>query len=113
MTNTPPRRIPDHADFNGDPSGNDPKAEKEASYFANGKDLERSERIKGLLNWVAMLTIAVAAVGVLLCLVSWFYHLLTPDHYHFLKDEQIRRIETVVFSGMLVGLAQKYLSKHL
>lgn len=110
----PPRRqIPDHADFNGDAPNQDSRAEEEAQLMANGRDLQRSEQFKDLLNALAMAMLAVVALGILLSFLFWFWHLLTPEEWNFLDDAQLRRIETVVFSGILVGVAQTYLRKHI
>lgn len=107
------KKIPDHADFNDQPSPEDSRAEEEARRIANGRDLHRSEQFKDLLNGIAMLMLGVAALGIALSFIFWFYHLLTPATWDFLADTQLRKIETVVFSGMLVGVAQTYIRRHL
>jgi len=81
--------------------------------IANERDLDRSERFKDLFSVIAMLMLAVVACGILLSFLFWFWHLLTPEQWNFLEDAQLRRIETVVFSGILVGVAQTYLRKHI
>lgn len=81
--------------------------------IANGRDLQRSERFKDLFSLIAMLMLTVVACGILMSFLFWFWHLLTPEEWNFLEDAQLRRIETVVFSGILVGVAQTYLRKHI
>lgn len=81
--------------------------------MANGRDLHRSERFKDLFNVIAMAMLVVVSCGILLSFLFWFWHLLTPDYLNFLEDAQLRRIETVVFSGILVGVAQTYIRKHI
>lgn len=107
------RRIPASADFNGESPTEDKKATREAEYLANGRDLARSENIKDAINVIALIALAVLATGVIISLIFWFFHLLAPATWHFLSDSSLRRIETIIFSGILVGVGQTYLSRHI
>lgn len=96
-------------------------AEKEAKAIlhenldehARHREHRRTQRFKDSLNYVAVGAIWILALAVLASVVFWFWHLLLPTSIHFLADDQIRKIETVVFSGLVVGIAQRYLSKHI
>lgn len=105
-------KVPDRADFNGTPQGDDERAHEEAQRFANGRDLQRSETFKNLLNKIAMSLVVVVSLGIGTSIAFLFFHLLAPVDYHFLNAEQIGRVQAVVLSGTAVGIAQNYLKKH-
>lgn len=52
-------------------------------------------------------------IAVLVGLVfSWLYHILTPGSCHYLSPDQIEKIQTMLFSGLvsglLTGVAKRY-----
>lgn len=84
-------------------------AQSEAMALASGdlkniaeKNLhERKEKFKDHFA-IALIFIfwLMIVVGISASLI-WTWHLLLPDYYHFLSDGQIRKIETLIFGGVL------------
>jgi len=48
-------------------------------------------------------------------LISWATHYLSPDKFHWLSDDQLSKIQSVLFSGgmgaVVSGIIQKQLKK--
>lgn len=68
------------------------------------KLLQHSGRLAVVLMWVFAVAY-VASMGV------WLFHFLTP--YGWLSDEQLSKIQTVIFSGSLGAVVTVFVQKHI
>lgn len=99
-------------------------AAQEAVAFAEGRDLsteaaerehDRTQELRDTLvrgiKWLFWIIFAL----IVLMIITWVWHLLTPEKYHYLATRQLEQIQTILFSGVtaavLSGVAQKYFLK--
>ena len=67
----------------------------------------------GAVVFVFLICFALLFLGSLAC---WAAHYLLPANYHWLTDEQLSKIQSIIFSGSIGGVVsimiQKQLSKN-
>lgn len=113
-----PRRVPYIQP--PDASSEDTKDDDEALAISEGRDLskeraeaehDRVERFHHHLStgmivglWISM--IALCAMG-----ISWAYHMVTPDRWHYLSQPQLGDIKTILFSGGVGAFVAGYLKR--
>ncbi|MCG5526890.1 MULTISPECIES: hypothetical protein [Halorhodospira] len=99
----------------------DPLSRREAEAFQN-EDYEdivlqgetaRGERFREVANWIAIIGATLIGSALILSALVWFWHLLAPPCLHYLEEGQVTQIQTVLFSGLLAGIAQSYLGPRL
>ncbi|TFL16018.1 hypothetical protein [Jannaschia formosa] len=98
----------------------DSKAKAETKYWGNDKKLKDAKtwadaawaRSYGFVVIILLVVFSVLFAGSLL---AWSLHYLLPESWHWLSDEQLSKIQSVLFSGSLGGVlsfvAQKQISK--
>jgi hypothetical protein len=74
---------------------------------------DRNQRFKGHFEWIALgamwgISIAIALIG-----VTWLWHMLTPYPCHWLKDDQLERIQNIFAGVVLAGLLADHFRKRL
>lgn len=87
----------------------------DGDYEENGRwnDFRRAQRFKETLHWIAIVGICVFALILLAAIVSFFIHMLLPERFHYLSANQLSSINTFITSGVVVGLVQNYIRKHI
>lgn len=99
----------------------DKKAEKEVEAFSSDTyaeasrkaEYDRSEIIKWVFHWVAVV-IFLGFVGIyLVFLACWGFHLATPETRHFLTATQIDKLQSIVLSGVVASAFAKYYDKYM
>lgn len=107
------------------PIGSNDSGTKEAKLFALGlsedqfrkKSAEnehvRNERFKDHFETIAILTLWVIAALFLIVGVTWFWHLIMPDNWHWLKADQIAKLQNIVTGGILTSIAAGHVKKRL
>jgi hypothetical protein len=108
------------------PPGNLPAWSGDLKATAEEKNWDKEGKLRGQeernhLLWlsgygfVVFLFLLVFALLFLGSLVSWAVHYLFPGSYHWLSEEQLSKIQSILFSGSIGGavsiMAQKQLSK--
>lgn len=101
-------------------SESDKNATKEAEYIANEVLEEkakinahnRRENFKDNLYWGVIILFWIIIVFLIIMGVIWAYHLVTPIKYHFLLDEQVNKIQTILFSASLVKISTDFIKDH-
>lgn len=98
----------------------DSLAHKEEKLFPDEQAL-RGQKAKNDLTWlwvygwVVVAMMIVFALLFLSSIVSWAWHYVMPVSWSWLTDDQLSKIQSVIFSGSLGGIvsiiAQKQLSK--
>jgi hypothetical protein len=51
------------------------------------------------MGWCAVAFIAFGALGLVSISGVWLFHMVTPVSWHWLTDEQVGHIQTLLFSG--------------
>lgn len=46
-------------------------------------------------------------------LIAWVWHYVTPEYWAWLSDNQLSKIQSVIFSGAIASVATSYASKYL
>lgn len=101
-------------------NGSDGKAVKEAQALADNdyeeqakrNEYRRSEVFKDTIEKIAIYFIWLGAAIVLLALLSIAFHLLAPISCHYLSKDQLATIQSILASGLVSGVATKYLDKR-
>ena len=98
----------------------DSLAHNEAKFFPY-EDKLRGQKAKNDLTWLRVYGWVVVAMMIVFALlflssiVSWAWHYVMPTRWGWLNDDQLSKIQSVIFSGSLGGIvsimAQKQLSK--
>jgi hypothetical protein len=115
------------ADFTSkqEPAPNvDSLANKEDTSLKTGDDLKqkaihakhrRDQRWKFTLHWIYIVAVGAVFTIFILAVCIWSWHLLTPTFMHFLDNEQITKVQTILFSVLASSVfqtrAQKLISK--
>ncbi len=102
------------------PWADDTLAKEEDKYWADEEKL-RGQKTKNDILWLKVYGFVVVMIMVIFAmlflgsLTAWAFHYLTPICWHWLDDNQLSKIQSVIFSGSLGGIvsfvAQKQLSK--
>lgn len=49
----------------------------------------------------------------LVSFVSWSLHFLLPDYCHWLTEDQLSKIQSIIFSGAMGAIVSSYLKKQM
>ena len=103
------------------PSEENGLANAEAKALAEGEDLKkdaekrehgRKQELKDILVLGIKFFFWLFLIVVVVMSLTWVFHLLTPEGWHYLCPEQIDKIQTMLFSGItaaaLSGVAKRY-----
>ena len=103
----------------------DVKASKEAKQLNSGKSAEelekealaneadRNEKFRNHFERLAIASLYLIWVAIVLVGVTWIYHLLAPDCWPRLPDNQIDRIQAVLTGGVIAGIASGHMKRRL
>jgi len=91
------------------PNYNDKIAKKERQKKFD--ELNRSERIKNVLNWVFVYFIIIASSVAIGTVAMRLVHLALPANLQWLTTEQIQGIDKLFFSGAIGGFIGSYFKK--
>jgi len=107
------------------PDGNDPprwakdnKAKKEDRFWENAKKLQDAKTWADVLwarayGFVAVLLLLFISLLFLVSFLAWVAHYVFPEMWHWLSDEQLSKIQSVIFSGSLGGIVSLVVQKQL
>lgn len=73
----------------------------------------RSESIKNTLHYVALIVLGVFVLFFVAFLVSWGYHLVTPESWHYLTSEQVDKLQSFVLSSVVAASLSKYFESYM
>lgn len=65
-----------------------------------------------VFGWLVPIMMVIFSILFIVCLTFWTWHLLTPDNWHWLSDEQSNKIQSVIFSGSIGALVSAYIQKN-
>jgi hypothetical protein len=74
-------------------------------------EMNRSERIKNVLNWVFVIFIVIAATIAIVTVAIRLLHMALPTELQWLTAEQIQGIDKLFFSGAIGGFIGSYFKK--
>jgi hypothetical protein len=88
----------------------DRKSALEAEYYEN--EHKRKENFRKQFSWILISVLWISSFIVLSMTFIWFYHFLSPEHWHFLSADRVQEIQHMLFAG-LVSQAIPYISSYL
>ncbi|CAM2331460.1 Transmembrane protein [Ralstonia mannitolilytica] len=106
---------------NGEVTG-DRIATQEATSLAAGVDLEkdgkaqehrRHQTFRNHINRATIWIFWVIALSLLIGIIIFSYHLLTPDSWHFLAEKQIEKLQTLLPSAVLSSALTGYVNRRM
>lgn len=68
-------------------------------------------RLNRLLFHLAKFTIAIIWSILMILTLIWFYHIATPNCWHYLDDKALQTVERILFSSALISVGGKYFGK--
>lgn len=72
---------------------------------------KRLEVLRKNLHQGAVVLIWIAMLALFSILVSWAWHLVTPEHLHYLGQNQINELKNILFSAALAAIVSDYAKK--
>lgn len=98
----------------------DGSATKEAESLANEtleqeakkNEHQRKEKFKQHFSWAALGVFWIVAVSLILILLFWVWHLITPMYLHFLTEIQVNKLQDILFSVIATKVIQEYFRKN-
>lgn len=103
------------------PGEGDDLAERESQALSNERDLEkeaterdhdRQQQLKDYLLAIIKIGIFVIAMLLILGVVIWGYHLITPQSWHWLTENQLVEIQKLMTSALLAIVISDYAKKY-
>lgn len=99
----------------------DDKANQEANSFANETYEEeerknehgRKERIRKHISDAVVVLFWVAVISVAIMGVTLVYHMVMPIKAHYLSEDQLSRIQGMLFSGVVASALPAYVKKYI
>ena len=73
----------------------------------------RNQRFREQFEWLAIASLWVSAVAILLVGGVWFWHLLLPERWRWLKPDDVSHLQSIVTAGLLVGVIGNHFRKRL
>lgn len=93
-------------------------AEKEEASWDNESALKEQEKLNKiwLTKTIGLIVPCVVIIFSLLFIfsfVSWSLHFLLPEYFHWLKEYQLSKIQSIIFSGAMGAIVSSYIRKHV
>lgn len=100
---------------------NDALAKKEEKAFASGcyeaeskkSEHARSEWVKWILHWAAVLIFLEFVAIYMILLGMWAYHLIFPPTWWLFTAEQFDKVQAIVLSGVVASSLSKYYERYM
>lgn len=101
------------------------QAAAEAAQFASGKSKEELEReaaelehgrrqkFKNHFEIIAISGMYVFALTLVAIGLTWLYHLLAPDSWHWLKPDGVSKVQNIFTGGILAGVVADHFRKRV
>ena len=95
------------------------RAKKEEEAYSKKRNLEkadrehkRNERIRDVIAGGTLWLIRAIILSVFITVIVVAFHHLAPDRWHWLSEDQLTDLRTVLFSGAVVGAVSSYVQRH-
>lgn len=66
-----------------------------------------------VIGWIAPVAMVIFSLVFVAFFVSWSLHYLLPECWQWLKDEQLSKIQSVIFSGAIGAIVSSYVKKQI
>ncbi len=112
----------EHAFAPGDIKADDTLAEEEAMKLNSGEDLEqqgkkkeheRHQQFRDNLNLATLIIFWVIVICVVWGIVTYTFHILTPDNWHYLGDDQLDQLRSILATAILSSALTGYANKQM
>jgi hypothetical protein len=73
----------------------------------------RNEKFRDHFEKIALCTLWLAWGLIVLVALAWLYHLMTPVGWHWLDDDHVSKLQTLVTGGVIAGIAGGHIKRRL
>lgn len=73
----------------------------------------RKEVLRNFFLYAASIFIIAGILIMLAIVITWAVHLLAPDEFHWLTQEQISELQKVLSGSLIAVIASDYIKKYL
>lgn len=87
--------------------------ESEISRQAAASEHRRNEQFRDHFEKIAISGLYLAALVFLTVGLTWFYHLLMPESWHWLNADQVAKLQNLITGGILASIAGGHIKKRL
>lgn len=85
----------------------------EIAVIAAQNEHDRTENFRNHFERIAVCALWVFAAAMLVVGLTWFYHIITPETWHWLSPEGVAKIQNIVTGGILAAVAGGHLKRRL
>lgn len=80
---------------------------------AKRSEHKRRENFREQINKAAKIIFWIGVLGIIVLIFTEIWHLVTPTCWHYLEKDQLSKIETILFSGMIAAMVSEYTKKYI
>lgn len=73
----------------------------------------RNEKFRDHFERIAITSLWIAAFIMLSVVFTWFWHLLTPESWHWMKPDAVAKLQSFVTGGIIATIGLGHLKKRL
>ena len=84
-------------------------AEKESKDWVKEQEKANIRRELWVIGWIVPALMIFVCILFMIFLGSWSWHFFGTEGWHWLEDDQIDKIESIIFSGSLGAVASIYI----
>ncbi len=92
------------------PQGDDKKNMEALLYEGQVNEHCRQEKFKKHKSWIALVLVWSVLIGIVFMSGVWLWHLITP--WSWLNHDQLNRLETILFSGVISSLISPFIKRY-
>ena len=114
-----PRRVPrvdvpetdqaDRATLEAEAMAAGLRLDEEAAFHAH----KRRERLRTHLGFAAILLFWLFVVIVVAAVATYAWHIIAPPEFHYLEENQVNTIQTILISGLLSWIVPSYAKRYM
>lgn len=107
------------------PGRPDDEGTKEAALFAKGMsrdeikrnaataEARRNERFRDNFECIAIIALWLTSFVLAILGIAWLWHVLLPESCHWLRPDQIAKLQNMVTGGVITGIATGHIKRRL
>ncbi len=87
--------------------------EEEIASAAANSEHNRTEKFRDHFEHIAICGLWLVAALVLAAALAWFWHLITPESWHWLTADAVGKLQNLLTGGIFATLAAGHLKKRM
>lgn len=89
------------------------KSREQIENEAFAAEAKRSEAFRDHFERLAVFSLYLIWAVIVSIAITWLWHLLLPESYWWLTEQQIQHIQAVLTGGVIAGIASSHLKRRL